>query len=569
MFLEPMSRSELHPDDSLPDLAHTLEEHLLSGFPPDLALDLVLNELVALVAEATRAGGAALALPRGETMVCRATTGQLAPGLGVTLDATHGLSGACLQTGQPQISADTELDSRVDHDASRRLGIRSILIVPVFRMRDEDRDNPNEAIHDEESATSDTESTNREVMGILEVFSNTPDAFPESAQKILQRFAEECARVRVAATELSWHKPAAGTNSDDFMPPPLPHSGYMWPDFAVDEPGSFDAAAFLGPESTNAEWTNQESTRPLSTTDEEDGTGAVAAAQPSDIHPPSTRERSESSPAFMHYLTPRRSSYEAWSLGLGGLALIAIVAVSFLIGSRIGWLRRTSSQFMSTTTTRADATGNNSNPCVDTTGPGCSTAGTAPVKSRRSSSPAKVVEKSTKTVAGARAKTADVPDTGDDLVVYEKGKVVFRMKPEPANTVASDRQPNQNGAQTLAKDATGGDANSVVEAASTTKISPSKSVWLSPQDAEARLLSRIEPKLPSDASAVRRAGTVVLEVQVAEDGTISSLRTISGDPILASVATDAVRNWRYQPYRLGNQPSQFHTDVTLNFNPPK
>ena len=92
MFLEPMSRSELHPDGSLPDLAHTLEEHLLSGFPPDLALDLVLNELVALVAEATHAGGAALALPRGETMVCRAATGQLAPGLGVTLDATHGLS---------------------------------------------------------------------------------------------------------------------------------------------------------------------------------------------------------------------------------------------------------------------------------------------------------------------------------------------------------------------------------------------------------------------------------------------------------------------------------------------
>jgi TonB family protein len=568
MFPEPMSRSELHPDDSLPDLAHTLEEHLLSGFPPDLALDLVLNELVARVAEATQAGGAALALPRGDTMVCRAATGQLAPGLGVTLDATHGLSGACLQTGQPQISADTELDSRVDHDASRRLGIRSILIVPVFRMRDEDRDHPHAEAHDGRTAEGEAGVADREVMGILEVFSNSPGAFPESAQKLLQSFAEECARIRVAATELSWHKPAAGMGSDDFMPPPLPHSGYMWPDFAVAEPASFDAAAFLGPESLISEWTSPESTSPESTSDEDNRTEAVAAAQASDIRPPSTREESHTSPAFIHYL-PRHSSYEAWSLGLGGLALIAIVAVSFLIGSRIGWLRRTSSQSMPATTTTSEATGNSSNPCVGTTGPGCSTGHAAPAKSPRSGSPAKIAQKSNTTVESSKPKTADAADGSDDLVVYEKGKVVFRMKPAPANAVASDRQPNQGGEPALANDATERDANAVVEAASTTKISSSKSVWLSPQDAEARLLSRIEPKLPSDASAVRRAGTVVLEVQVAEDGTISSLRTISGDPMLASVATDAVRNWRYQPYRQGNQPSQFHTDVTLNFNPPK
>jgi hypothetical protein len=74
MLQQSMPMSELPPDDSPPDLAHTLEEHLLAGFPPDLALDLVLNELVGRAASATAAGGAALALPRGDTMVCRATT---------------------------------------------------------------------------------------------------------------------------------------------------------------------------------------------------------------------------------------------------------------------------------------------------------------------------------------------------------------------------------------------------------------------------------------------------------------------------------------------------------------
>src|SRR5580698_6344702 len=132
MFPQPMSRSELRPDDSSLDPTGVLEQHLRAGFPPDLALDLVLNELVVRAAEATRATAAALALVRGDQMVCRAATGHLAPDLGVPLNTRDGLSGACLQTRQPQLSVDTEFDPRIDPAVSRRLGIRSILIVPVF-----------------------------------------------------------------------------------------------------------------------------------------------------------------------------------------------------------------------------------------------------------------------------------------------------------------------------------------------------------------------------------------------------------------------------------------------------
>jgi protein TonB len=104
-------------------------------------------------------------------------------------------------------------------------------------------------------------------------------------------------------------------------------------------------------------------------------------------------------------------------------------------------------------------------------------------------------------------------------------------------------------------------ANAVVEASSTTKIAASQSAWLSPQQAESRLLSRTEPA----ALAAHRAGTVVLHVQVAEDGSVANIRTLSGDPILADAAIEAVRNWRYQPYRQHDRPAQFQTDVTLTF----
>src|SRR5271165_2184368 len=136
MFPHPMSRSEFQADDSSPDPTQTLEQHLFAGFPPDLALDLVLNELVVRAAEATRASAAALALLRGDEMVCRAATGRLAPDLGIPLNTRDGLSGACLKTHQPQLSVDTESDPRVATATPRGLGIRASLIVPVYDRSD-------------------------------------------------------------------------------------------------------------------------------------------------------------------------------------------------------------------------------------------------------------------------------------------------------------------------------------------------------------------------------------------------------------------------------------------------
>jgi protein TonB len=97
-------------------------------------------------------------------------------------------------------------------------------------------------------------------------------------------------------------------------------------------------------------------------------------------------------------------------------------------------------------------------------------------------------------------------------------------------------------------------------------------VWLAPDEAEDRLVTRVEPQYPPDALAAHRSGSVVLEVNVTEDGKVSSVRTLIGDPVLASAATAAVRNWRYRPYRSNEHPKEhalpFQTDVTLTFSLP-
>jgi protein TonB len=86
--------------------------------------------------------------------------------------------------------------------------------------------------------------------------------------------------------------------------------------------------------------------------------------------------------------------------------------------------------------------------------------------------------------------------------------------------------------------------------------------------AESRLRNRIEPQYPADALAAHRTGEVVLEVVVAEDGSVTSMRPLSGDPLLATAAADAVRSWRYEPYLVQGHPAEFQTDVTVKFSLP-
>lgn len=141
-------------------LARTLAAHGGGAASLDLALDLVLNEVVDEARRATEATGAAIALARAGEMVCRASSGADAPQLGDRVETMSGLSGACLQTGTVQQCADTETDPRVNAEACRHLGVRSILIIPLV--------------------------DGREPFGILEVFSARPNAFGERDIGILQ-----------------------------------------------------------------------------------------------------------------------------------------------------------------------------------------------------------------------------------------------------------------------------------------------------------------------------------------------------------------------------------------------
>ncbi|HVI10487.1 MAG TPA: energy transducer TonB [Candidatus Binatia bacterium] len=75
----------------------------------------------------------------------------------------------------------------------------------------------------------------------------------------------------------------------------------------------------------------------------------------------------------------------------------------------------------------------------------------------------------------------------------------------------------------------------------------------------------VKPNYPPLARQARIQGTVVLHAVIGKDGAIQNLTLISGHPMLAPAAIEAVKQWRYKPYLLNGEPVEVDTEVQVNF----
>lgn len=99
----------------------------------------------------------------------------------------------------------------------------------------------------------------------------------------------------------------------------------------------------------------------------------------------------------------------------------------------------------------------------------------------------------------------------------------------------------------------------VVKTASPQKLRVSSGV------AAGMLVRQVKPQYPPLAVQARIQGTVVLQAVIGKDGTVQDLRLISGHPMLAPAAIEAVRQWRYRPYLLNGEPVEVDTQINVNF----
>jgi protein TonB len=92
-----------------------------------------------------------------------------------------------------------------------------------------------------------------------------------------------------------------------------------------------------------------------------------------------------------------------------------------------------------------------------------------------------------------------------------------------------------------------------------------KRVRVPAQVAEANLVHDVAPQYPPEAGRKRIQGTVVLMAVIDKDGTVRDVQVVSGLPVLAQAAIDAVKQWRYRPYLLNGTPVEVASHITINF----
>jgi protein TonB len=98
------------------------------------------------------------------------------------------------------------------------------------------------------------------------------------------------------------------------------------------------------------------------------------------------------------------------------------------------------------------------------------------------------------------------------------------------------------------------------------KVETPKIVNVSAGVAVGLLIEKTPPVYPAIAKTARVSGTVVLQAIISKTGTIDDVHVISGPEMLRQAALSAVRNWRYKPYMLNNQPIAVETTVNVIFS---
>jgi protein TonB len=97
------------------------------------------------------------------------------------------------------------------------------------------------------------------------------------------------------------------------------------------------------------------------------------------------------------------------------------------------------------------------------------------------------------------------------------------------------------------------------------KVAAPQRVRVSQGVTQGLLIHKVQPAYPPLARQARIQGSVLLQALISKGGTIENLRVISGHPMLAPSAIEAVKQWRYKPYILNGEPVEVETQITVNF----
>jgi protein TonB len=188
------------------------------------------------------------------------------------------------------------------------------------------------------------------------------------------------------------------------------------------------------------------------------------------------------------------------------------------------------------------------------------TASTAPVtgKKERGSKPqamaAAPVAPSTPPATTAAPRTV-LPPLEVEVVAGD----IHRTVRPGSNSVRVDLQPGSP-PQTVSEGAPTGPAGTSAGVTS----NAAERVQISADTAQV-VNNPVKPNYPLLARQMKVQGSVILQALIGRDGVIQDLHVLSGPPILASAAQEAVRQWRFKPHYLGSEAVETQAKITVNF----
>ncbi|HEY4905101.1 MAG TPA: TonB family protein [Candidatus Sulfotelmatobacter sp.] len=515
----------------------------------DVALDLVLQEIVQQARLATMATGAFVGVVRANKIVCLATSGSNAGEFAVYLDRDQRMVSSCLSGGTVQICGDSETSEELEGNACRYLGARSVVMVPVI---------------------NETASEKDKKLGIFGVFAPQVAAFSDNNVLALQglshRIAEAMARVDRftsasgdAATPVRLDTVRPDTvRSESGKPIPLPARDKR-PRSAL---RSLAAIKVRGPAAWGfgvlavvllAGWglsrvmsprTMETSAKALAPTVAQPATSQPASIpsdppvsdQPASSHPSSSdaSTHSSQSPAAVPVVKPNptvaRSIKPVTTIPAGHTAVNKVPARP---GLNVPELEIENALDDATSESLAPASVRTSKPSAELR------TGAAPAS-------AEPVTKTTSMNTG-------YPPVPGNASAGSPPREAVRITRAPGPSV--DAPPSSSDASKNASP-----ANS--------DPSASPPVMLQEWTALAHVAQRVQPDYPPEAKAQHTQGTVVLDVVVSADGQVESVTPVDGDHPFVEAADKAMRKWRFTPFIRNKQAVRFESHITLNFALP-
>ncbi len=475
-----LNNSLPHTEPFLDDPPSAIFDALRQQIESGASIDGILSAIAATAQNLSRASGAAIAMGHDGIVLCVGRSGDTAPDLGAQLSVDSGISGECIRSGKSLLCDDTQLDSRVDADVCLRLGLRSIIAVPLH--------------------SSDG------MVGILEVFSNYPSNFSAGHVETMRTLGElaELAHARVAGAEAV----AKEIHDSMILPTPEPASALPSMELATPEPRAI-------------EWLRNS-----------------------------------------QMITAVKKKVPYW--------LAAPILILILLSVRF-WITRQEPIIATVAkSTVAEATAPET---IEMT------IGSKPArKPRAGRDTEKVHQQSSQSDRQSDQqpdrksdrKSNQDSDTPEVVVHNFSEQAAADASPKAAENATGVRSSQSISQPDLPPQLPAASANDAALASlvATSATLPRHPLPISQGVVRGALLYRVQPTYPDQALSMRLGGPVVLQASVTETGTVTNVKVVSGQAVLANAAIAAVRQWRYQPSRLNGAPVSVETQITVNFKAP-